>query len=275
MSSSFKSPGETAKAVASIGGSKNNLSIASLAILGFLAGAYIAFGGMLAEICNAGMAAAGFPPGICKFVFGAVFPVGLIMVVICGSELFTGNVMYMTAGVLDGKSNIGDLCKNWAGSWVFNFVGALFVAFVLAYLSGLMTADPFMGNALTVANTKALGGASFLSAGKAVKSITWVQALIRGIGCNWLVCLAVYMAVASDDIIGKIVGIWVRIMAFVTLGFEHSVANMFFIPLGMFLGAKISVVQLLWNNLIPVTIGNIIGGALFVACAYWYVYVKE
>ncbi len=110
---------------------------------------------------------------------------------------------------------------------------------------------------------------------KAVKSITWVQALIRGIGCNWLVCLAVYMAVASDDIIGKIVGIWVPIMAFVTLGFEHSVANMFFIPLGMFLGAKISVVQLLWNNLIPVTIGNIIGGALFVACAYWYVYVKE
>lgn len=197
------------------------------------------------------------------------------MVVICGSELFTGNVMYMTAGVLDGKSSIGDLCKNWAGSWVFNFVGALFVAFVLAYLSGLMTADPFMGNALTVANTKALGGASFLSAGKAVKSITWVQALIRGIGCNWLVCLAVYMAVASDDIIGKIVGIWVPIMAFVTLGFEHSVANMFFIPLGMFLGAKISVVQLLWNNLIPVTIGNIIGGALFVACAYWYVYVKE
>ena len=101
-------------------------------------------------------------------------------------------------------------------------------------------------------------------------------AVIKAIGCNWLVCLAVYLANASDDIIGKIVGIWFPIMAFVTIGFEHSVANMFFIPLGMFLGAEgVNWGSIIVNNLIPVTIGNIIGGAIFVACIYWYTYLKD
>ena len=275
MSSSFKSPADTAKVVANIGGTKNSMSIMNIVLLGFLAGAYIAFGGMLAEVTQAGMAAAGYPAGLCKFVFGAVFPVGLILVVLAGSELFTGNVMYMTMGLLDGKSSVGGLAKNWIGSWVFNLIGSLFVAYVLAYMTGIMTAAPFKAGAIAVANTKALGGATFLSAGKATVSMTPLQAFIRAIGCNWLVCLAVYLALASDDIIGKIFGIWFPIMAFVTLGFEHSVANMYFIPLGIFLGAKVTWAQFFINNLIPVTIGNIVGGAIFVACIYWYTYLKE
>lgn len=275
MSSSFKSPADTAKVVAGIGETKNSMSIMNIVLLGFLAGAYIAFGGMLAEVTQAGMAAAGYPVGLCKFVFGAVFPVGLILVVLAGSELFTGNVMYMTMGLLDGKASVGGLAKNWIGSWVFNLIGSLFVAYVLAYMTGIMTAAPFKAGAITVANTKALGGATFLSAGKATASITPIQGFIRAIGCNWLVCLAVYLALASDDIIGKIFGIWFPIMAFVTLGFEHSVANMFFIPLGIFLGAEVTWAQFFINNLIPVTIGNIVGGAIFVAGIYWYTYIKE
>ena len=101
-------------------------------------------------------------------------------------------------------------------------------------------------------------------------------AVIKAIGCNWLVCLAVWLANASEDITGKILGIWFPIRAFVTIGFEHSVANMFFIPLGIFLGAEgVNWTSLFVNNLLPVTIGNIIGGAIFVACIYWYTYLKD
>lgn len=263
MSSSFKSPGDTARAVATTGGVKDKSKISHTILLAFLAGAYIAFGGLLAEVTNAGMVAAGFPVGLSKFAFGAVFPVGLMLVVIAGSELFTGNVMYMTMGILHGKASWGGLARNWIVSWIFNFVGALFVAYVLAYLGGVILADP----AITA-------GAIKVATGKV--NLSWDVAFIRAIGCNWLVCLAVYLAFASDDIIGKILGIWFPIMAFVTIGFEHSVANMFFIPLGMFLGGEgITWTTMIWNNIIPVTLGNIVGGAIFVACIYWFVYLRD
>jgi len=273
MGSSFKSPVDTAKAIAGIAELKEKAPFGNVVVLSFLAGAYIAFGGLLAEVVTSGMAAAGFPPGLVKLFFGAVFPVGLMLVVIAGSELFTGNNMYMAVGVLTGKSSLKGLGKNWILSWVFNLVGAVFVAYVFAYLTGILTVDPFMGNAATIAQTKALGGAEFMAAGKSVVSLTWDKAFFRAIGCNWLVCLAVYLAVASDDIIGKVMGIWFPIMAFVALGFEHSVANMFFIPVGIFLG-KVTWYQMFVNNLIPVTIGNIIGGAIFVGFLYWYTYLR-
>jgi formate/nitrite transporter len=262
MSSSFKSPVDTAKAISATAGAKYSANIVNVILLSFLAGAYIAFGGLLAEIASAGMLAAGAPVGLEKFVFGAVFPVGLIIVVIAGSELFTGNVMFMTVGVLDGTASVGGLAKNWVVSWIFNFVGALFVAFVLAYMGGLFPADSaFATKATAVAAAKV--------------KMPFAQAFIKAIGCNWLVCLAVWLANASDDIIGKILGIWFPIMAFVTIGFEHSVANMFFIPLGLFLGAEgVTWSTMIVNNLIPVTLGNIVGGAVFVACIYWYTYLK-
>ncbi|MDO5859295.1 formate/nitrite transporter family protein [Methanobrevibacter sp.] len=263
--SSFKSPVETAKAISATAGAKDSANIVNVILLSFLAGAYIAFGGLLAVVASAGMLKAGAPMGLEKFVFGAVFPVGLIIVVLAGSELFTGNVMFMTLGVLDGNASVGGLAKNWVLSWIFNFVGALFVAYVLAFMGGIAPADPT--NAIT---------AKAIAVSEAKVKLDFVTAMIRGIGCNWLVCLAVWLANASDDIIGKIVGIWFPIMAFVCIGFEHSVANMFFIPLGMFLGAEgVNWGSIIINNLIPVTIGNIIGGAVFVACIYWYTYLKD
>ena len=265
MGSSFKSPVDTAKAISGTAGAKNSANIVNVILLSFLAGAYIALGGLLAVVASAGMIKAGAPIGLEKFVFGAVFPVGLIIVVLAGSELFTGNVMFMTLGVLDGNATVGGLAKNWVISWIFNFVGALFVAYVLAFMGGIVPADPT--NAIAA---KAIA----VSEGKV--KLDFLTAMISGIGCNWLVCLAVWLANASDDIIGKIVGIWFPIMAFVCIGFEHSVANMFFIPLGMFLGAEgVNWGTIIVNNLIPVTIGNIIGGAIFVACIYWYTYLKD
>ena len=254
MSSSFKSPVDTAKAISATAGAKDSAKIDNVIILSFLAGAYIAFGGLLAVVASAGMLKAGAPLGLEKFVFGAVFPVGLIIVVLAGSELFTGNVMFMTLGVLDGSASVGGLCKNWVISWIFNFVGALFVAYVLAFMGGITPTD-------TAAPAYAISAKAIAVAeGKVTMPFT---------------AAFVWLANASDDIIGKIVGIWFPIMAFVCIGFEHSVANMFFIPLGMFLGAEgVTWATIIINNLIPVTIGNIIGGGLFVACLYWYTYLK-
>ena len=268
MGSSFKSPVDTAKAISATAGAKNSAKLGNVILLSFLAGAYIAFGGLLAVVASAGMLKAGAPIGLEKFVFGAVFPVGLIIVVIAGSELFTGNVMFMTIGVLDGSASAGGLAKNWVISWIFNFVGALFVAYVLAFMGGITPTD-------ATAPAYAIS-AKAISVAEAKVTMPFTTAMIKAIGCNWLVCLAVWLANASDDIIGKILGIWFPIMAFVTIGFEHSVANMFFIPLGLFLGAKgVTWSTIIVNNLIPVTIGNIIGGAIFVACIYWYTYLKD
>ena len=193
-----------------------------------------------------------------------MFPVGLILVVLAGSELFTGNCMYMVTALLKGDGTLKGLVKNWVVSWIFNLVGALFVAYVLAFMTGIVSPT---GSGAAFAKT-------VVDTTIAKMELTWTQAFLRAIGCNWLVCLAVYLAVASDDIVSKIAGIWFPIMAFVTIGFEHSVANMFFLPLGLFCGAATNWGAIFLNNLVPVTIGNIIGGGIFVACLYWITYLR-
>ncbi len=211
------------------------------------------------------------PAGLVKFAAGAVFPVGLMLVVIAGSELFTGNCMFAPISVLNGEASFKGLLKNWTLVYVGNFLGSIFVAFFLAYQCGFFDNMPWASWAVTVANTKC--------------GLDFETAFLRGIGCNWLVCLAVWLAISSEDVISKIFACWFPIMAFVTIGFEHSVANMFFIPLGIFvagdpeIAANVATSNLSWynffiTNLVPVTLGNIVGAAFFVAALYWYVYLR-
>jgi len=258
---SFKSPKQIVEASFSICHAKVALPWYKMLVLGFLAGAYIAFGGLLAIIVGKGVNTEVLGPGIGKFVFGAVFPVGLMLVVIAGSELFTGNCGLITPGCLAKKAKWSGLLKNWVLVYVGNFIGSIFVAYFLAYVTGLTAADPWLSATQAIAQGKV---------SKGFGALFW-----RGVGCNWLVCLAVWLAVASDDIAGKIWGIWFPIMAFVALGFEHSVANMFFIPLGIFNGADVTWGQFVVNNLIPVTLGNIVGGAGFVGGIYWFLYGRD
>jgi formate/nitrite transporter len=290
----FKPPAEIAKAAIGSGAVKCTTTWDKLLILAFFAGAYIAFGALLAEIVAGGMSGGlvqtmadgtknvtALPTGFLKFATGAVFPVGLMLVVIGGSELFTGNCMFAPISWLDKKVSIKGFAINWTLVYIGNLIGALFVVYFLAYWTGLFSSSPFAGWAMSVANGK-LG-------------LSWDDALLRGIGCNWLVCLAVWLAIAADDVVGKILAIWFPIMAFVAIGFEHSVANMFFIPLGIALANDSGVITSLgltvpanfsgsittdWvhfvvNNLLWVTIGNIIGGAIFVAVLYWWIYIRS
>lgn len=258
----FKSPKETVETLDVAACAKADLSWSQLLALGFLAGAFIAFGGLLAIVVGGGVPAIKADnPGLQKFIFGGVFPVGLMLIVITGAELFTGNTACCVPAVLSKKISWTACARNWGLSYIGNFLGSLFVAFFLTYLTGLLTKNPWLDSTIGIAEAK-------------VSQDFW-QLFLKGIGCNWLVCLAVWLSVASDDVISKIWGIWFPIMAFVALGFEHSIANMFFIPVGIFYGADVSWAQFLVNNLIPVTAGNIVGGSFFVGAVYWYVYARE
>ncbi len=258
----FKSPKAIVETAIGAGCTKADLTVSKQLVLGFLAGAYIAFGGLLAIVVGRGSPAlAAANPGLAKFVFGAVFPVGLMLVIIAGSELFTGNTGIITGSCLSKRARWSGLARNWGVVYVGNFIGSVFVALFLAYWTGIVKGGDLGAASAAIAEGKV--------------GLDWFAVLLRGIGCNWLVCLAVWLALSAEDIAGKILGIWFPIMAFVALGFEHSVANMFFIPLGMFNGADVSIWQFLWNNLLPATIGNIIGGAGLVGGLYWWIYGRD
>jgi len=232
-----------------------------LVVLGILAGAFIGFGGMISTLAGVGTAdTLGY--GLSKILSGSVFSVGLMLVVIGGAELFTGNNLIMLSAMNKTVPWSG-LLRNWVIVFIANFIGGLLVAW-LYWQTKLWVATPTYdigAAAIKIAETKA--------------SLSFWPALTRGILCNWLVCMAVWLAAASKEVIGKILGIFFPIMTFVALGFEHSIANMYFIPLGIFLGAEVTWTKFLAGNLLPVTIGNIIGGAFFVGFMYWIAYVRK
>ena len=250
------------EAACSAGCAKARLRSSRLPVMGFLGGACIAFGGFLAlSVGRASPALAEANPGVAQLLFGALFPLGYILALNVNGELFTGNCGVITPACLTGAARWNAMFRNWVVVYIGNLIGSVFVALFLAYWTGLI-------------NGGMLGDASAAIA-EAKVNIGFFPALLRGVGCNWLVCLAVWLAISADDIAGKILAIWWPIMAFVALGLEHSVANMFFIPLGMFNGADVTIGQFLFANLLPVTIGNIIGGAGFVGAVYWWIYGRD
>jgi formate/nitrite transporter len=268
-----KAPNTIAETVAQkIGVGKTTAPWLSVLVLGVLAGAYIGFGGMLSTTVTHDMAAA-FGLGFTKFMGGAVFSVGLMLVVIAGAELFTGNNLMITS-TLAREITIGSMVKRWGLVYAANFIGSLILAAVFLYSGLWKTGNGALGEA-------AVG----IAYGKV--SLEFGEALFRGVGCNWLVCLAVWMALAARQTVGKIFAIFFPIMAFVALGFEHCVANMYFIPAGIFLRSAAGVAapggvdpgilswgSFLYRNLLPVTVGNIIGGGFFVGMSYWGAYLS-
>lgn len=254
---------------------KTRESILRLTVLGFFAGVYIGFGAQLATMVTHDLAGV-IGVGVAELISGAVFSVGLMLVVIAGAELFTGNNLILLS-VLDHQVRIQKLLRNWGIVYFANLVGSLLLV-LLMYESGLWKTNG------------ALVGAKALLIANAKVNLTFLEAFTRGILCNWLVCLALWIAVSARAVVGKVFAILFPIMAFVASGFEHSVANMFFIPMGLVLKGQATVVstagltgalsnltigRMIIRNLVPVTIGNIIGGAFFVATLYWIVYIRK
>ncbi|MCZ4492325.1 MAG: formate/nitrite transporter [Conexibacter sp.] len=258
---SFKSPPEIAATGVQTGATKAALSWDKALVAGFLAGAYIAFAGLLAIVASAGMDPKLWG-GVQTLVTGGVFALGLILVIVAGSELLTGNMAMIPLAVLGRRATIGRLSYNFFWVLIGNLLGSVFVAYFLAKETGVVTAP------LPLARLTAIATA------KAHTETDW-QIFLRAMGCNWLVCLAVWMALAADDIGGKVLAIFFPIMAFVALGFDHVVANMFFLPTAIFA----HVPGIGWDdtikNWIFAFLGNLVGAAIFVATTYWYLYVKD
>jgi len=241
---------------------KANTPLIKFMILAFLGGTFIAFGGLLTVMVAGGMpGVAAMNPGVVKFVAGALFPVGLIMVTVAGADLFTSDCTAMVLPVCQKQISVAALLKIWLFSYIFNFIGTQFVAYFMATETGLITADPFKTYLHNLAYAKT--------------DLSFYKVFVKGIGANWLVCLGTWMGYAAKDISGKAIGIWIPVMLFVTLGYEHSIANMFFIPAAIYSGADISWSLFFVNNLVPATLGNIVGGTGFVGLAYWYIYMKK
>ncbi|HSM55916.1 MAG TPA: formate transporter FocA [Candidatus Sulfomarinibacteraceae bacterium] len=270
-------PKQMAAKMEDVGVAKVGLGPLRMFALAILAGAFIALGAIFATTATTGAGGA-VPFGITKVLGGLVFSLGLILVVGAGAELFTGNNLIVMAWA-SGKVSTGRLLRNWSIVYAGNFVGSILTA-VMMFFSGQFT---FAGGAL---------GLNALAIADGKVHYTFVQALVLGIFCNALVCLAVWLAIGARSATDKILSIIFPISAFVAAGFEHSVANMYFIPIGLLIkgGANeafwsavgrtpADFAGLTWgsffiNNLLPVTIGNIIGGGLMVGLVYWFIYLR-
>ena len=250
MSSEDRSPAEIARVLDGIVFSKSRESIHEMLLLGMLAGIYIGFGAVAATTVGA---YGGLPTAVSKFLAASVFCVGLILVIIPGSELFTGNIL-MAVGLTSGRVSFRHVMRNWFFVYLGNFIGALLLAFVL-FGSGLLgsSAEP------------SAVGANALKIAEAKIALLVSQAFLRGVLCNMLVCLAVILAIASRRVSGKILGIYFPIMTFVLCGYEHSIANMYFLPAGLMAkGAFGAEFVRMFHNIIPVTAGNIVGGLVVI-----------
>jgi formate/nitrite transporter len=269
----------------------------NMVLRGFMSGAYIAMGGALATVCSTGVAAAGgtgaASAGFGALITGAVFPVGLIITVLTGAELFTGDAMLAPMAAFIHKISWGAVANLWVWVYIGNFIGSVVYAYIMAIgpfatyvsvaaaLGNVTVAAP--ASSATAFGLRAIAIGSFKV--QYVGAMAMWSAFLKGVGCNWLVNLAILLGICADDLIGKFFGIWFPIMCFVSTGFEHSVANMYFIPAGLFtqgfitdpakINAGLTWVTMWTNNLIIVTIGNIIGGLFFVGVVYWVAFRKE
>jgi formate transporter len=283
-------PAAMAMRAAETGATKASTDPLTVLVLAILAGAFIGFGAILATTVSAGHIAVatadgapafstGLPYGVVRLLTGLVFSLGIMLVVVAGAELFTGNNLVVMAWA-SGRVRMRDLLLNWTVAFVGNFIGAFTTAALMFYSTQYTFGAGSVGlTALSIANAKT--------------SLAFVPAIILGIMCNALVCLAVWMCYGARTTIDRVVTVVPPITAFVAAGFEHSIANIYFIPMGLFIKAGAQEAfwasigrvaadfpALTWSNflignLLPVTIGNIIGGSLMVAAVYWFVYLRK
>lgn len=283
-------PSDMAARAEESGVRRASMDLLTVLVLGVLAGAFISFGAIFATTVSAGtipiiatdggtVFSTGLPYGLAKLLTGLVFSLGLILVVVGGAELFTGNNMIVMAWA-SGKVKTRDLLMNWLVVFAGNCVGAVATAALMFYTTQYTFAAGAVGlTALTTANSKA--------------ALAFIPALTLGIMCNALVCLAVWMCFSARTTIDRVVTIVPPVAAFVAAGFEHSIANVYFIPMGLFIKAgagdafwssigktaadfpALTWTNFLFGNLLPVTIGNMIGGSVLVAAVYWFVYLRN
>lgn len=269
------SPKEIAQNYITTGAAKTKMSIDRMLWLGVLAGMFIALAGATLTIGSATLTGS-----VAKIVGGFVFPGGLAMVLISGSELFTGNTLIIIP-VLEKRATWGGMLKNWLFVYIGNFAGSVLVAALVVFGHSLLKVLP-----------DGAAGVAAIHLAVSKVNMSFGDAFFRGVLCNFLVCIAVWMALGAKDVTGKIVGLFFPIMFFILCGYEHSVANMYYISAGLFANGtgaftdafvkafpKDNLASLTWGalfvkNLLPVTLGNIAGGSILVGLGYWFTYLR-
>lgn len=234
-----------------VGDGKTTQRLWKLFLLGFLAGAYIGLGALASQIVSCGIET----PAAARLLSALVFPIGLVMIIIAGGELFTGNCLIFIS-VLSKNTYLSAMLRTWLVVFSGNFAGSVFISLMVNFGHVLTLFDGELARSVVaMATTKV--------------NIPFTDALIKGTLCNFMVCIAVWISFASDDIMGKILGLYLPIVLFVVCGFEHSIANMYFVPTGIFAQHVYNIPSealhwgsFLLRNLLPVTIGNIIGGSV-------------
>ncbi len=257
MTKNLLTPAEITGKMLDVSEKKANNSFGNMLLLGIMAGMFIALGSVSATV----MWGTTGDLGISKFLGAAIFPVGIILVILAGAELFTGNNL-MSLGLINGRITAGALLKNWTAIFVGNFIGSIFIAF-LVYKGELWG---------TVGNLNHVGEKA-VAVAQAKAGLTFSVAFFRAILCNIVVSLSVWMSLGATTAGGKILTLWFPVTAFVMASYEHVVANMFFIPVGIFHGAAVTWSQMA-ISFIPVTLGNIVGGGIIVPVAYHFIYLK-
>ncbi len=253
----FSKPEKILEITVKKGMEKTKYPLLQTLILGFEAGAFIALGYLLFIRVTAPLPAS--IQGLSSLIGASVFPIGLILTLLAGGELLTGNMMAVSLARLAKKVKTREVGFNWLLVTLSNFVGAVFVAYFFGHLIGLTESAPYLNQTISIAQHKL--------------EATFLQAFISGIGCNWLVASAVWLSYGAEDMSGKILGIWFPTMAFVAIGFQHVVANMFVIPAAIFAG-HFSWGEYL-NNFVPVFLGNAVGGVVFIGMAYYHSFKKK
>jgi formate transporter len=266
----IKEPSDIAHTAVAAGVKKSDLRWDKTLVGSFLAGAYIAFGGLVAIAVSSGLDPKIW--GSLPTLFtGAAFTLGLVLVLIAGSHLLTGNMLLIPISAMQGRLTWGDILRNLTLVLIGNVIGAVFVAYFLAVQTGVIG---HLGSDAGTSGAMTYDRLAGIAAAKGLHESNW-QIFLRAVGCNWLVCLAVWVSLAADNVSGKILAIFFPIMAFVAMGFDHVVANMFFLPAAIFAG----VPGLGWDdtlrNWLLAFLGNLVGAVVFVATSYWYMYLKD
>ena len=227
----------------------------------FMAGPLLGFGCAVALSTEAAPWYQDNAPGLIRTVGATYFPIGLVMIVLSGADLFTSNIMFMICASLHRRVTIIDLLKNWVVSFFGNLAGMLFFVAIICGYGGVFQINGYKTETINFATLKIIDP-------------HWYQIFLRAIGANWLVCFAVFISISSREIVSKILAIWFPTATFVALGLDHVIANMFFIPIAIWNGAPgISVSYYIWKSMLPSVLGNIIGGGVFVGGMYWYLYL--
>ncbi|KXZ40466.1 formate/nitrite transporter [Alkalithermobacter thermoalcaliphilus JW-YL-7 = DSM 7308] len=256
MDKKILTPPEIAQAIVGAGIKKANLSTTQMELLGLFAGMFIGFGAH--AYISVMQTLKHIDVGLMKLIGGAVFPVGLMLVIMAGGELFTGNCL-MTLALMDKKITLKQMLKNWAIVYATNCIGIATMALLVVKTGYYNVGDPMYDLAMSIASGK--------------MALDFTTIFLRGVLCNILVVLTVWMVAGAQDMISKIFACWFPIVVFILGGFEHSIANMFFLPLAKFAGADMTWVEIFTKNIIPSTLGNIVGGAIIVPVVYYFAYI--